>query len=517
MKENNFYTSRRLFFGDIHNHCAVSYGHGPLADALKNAALQLDFVSITGHAGWPDMDAGRMPEEVAAYHRKGFEKLRKNREAYVEALEAANRPGSFVTFGGYELHSFHYGDYTILQKDPATEHIIPGDRGAMEALIRDAVAEKDGIILMPHHIGYKTGYRGIHWNSFNPAASPLVEVVSMHGCADEETRLFPYLHTMGPLDDTNTVQAGLARGYLFGMTGSTDHHSAHPGSYGYGRTAVWATDLSREALWQAFLHRRTYAVSGDRIECEFSVNGEPLGGGARDTDGDRVIRVRVRGGDALSRIEILKNNRIWHQENYIPGDIAGDRGGTGGSTGDRGTFRGKIYLEMGWGEKGRLYEWDMHVALKGMDVLSVEPRFRGVDVVDPLDKTGDLFAFTSMEDDGEKGLHITTLTFGNATAVTPQTQGVCFEVSGTAEDILEITMGKELYRVALGELFEAGKVIYTAGFLSPAMKIHRFVSEADYTDELVLRDHEKKAGDVYYARVFQGNGQAAWISPVRVE
>ncbi len=46
----------QALYGDIHNHCNISYAHGSLDDAIKNAALRLDFASITGHASWPDMD-----------------------------------------------------------------------------------------------------------------------------------------------------------------------------------------------------------------------------------------------------------------------------------------------------------------------------------------------------------------------------------------------------------------------------------------------------------------------------
>ena len=45
----------RPFYGDLHNHCDISYGHGSLEQALRRARRQLDFVSVTGHAYWPDM------------------------------------------------------------------------------------------------------------------------------------------------------------------------------------------------------------------------------------------------------------------------------------------------------------------------------------------------------------------------------------------------------------------------------------------------------------------------------
>jgi hypothetical protein len=50
---------------------------------------------------------------------------------------------------------------------------------------------------------------------------------------------------MGPRDGRSTAQYGLAQGNVFGLIGSTDHHSAYPGSYGHGRLGVWATELTR--------------------------------------------------------------------------------------------------------------------------------------------------------------------------------------------------------------------------------------------------------------------------------
>ena len=42
----------KVFWGDVHNHCNVTYGHGDLSDALAAAEQQLDFVSVTPHALW---------------------------------------------------------------------------------------------------------------------------------------------------------------------------------------------------------------------------------------------------------------------------------------------------------------------------------------------------------------------------------------------------------------------------------------------------------------------------------
>ena len=45
-----------VYFGDLHNHSALTYGHGSFENALENAAQSLDFFTVTPHAMWPDID-----------------------------------------------------------------------------------------------------------------------------------------------------------------------------------------------------------------------------------------------------------------------------------------------------------------------------------------------------------------------------------------------------------------------------------------------------------------------------
>ena len=51
--------SAGVLWGDLHSHCNVSYGWGSVRRALAVARQQLDFVSLTGHASWPDMPTDR--------------------------------------------------------------------------------------------------------------------------------------------------------------------------------------------------------------------------------------------------------------------------------------------------------------------------------------------------------------------------------------------------------------------------------------------------------------------------
>ncbi|MBW3541277.1 MAG: hypothetical protein KY476_13500, partial [Planctomycetes bacterium] len=84
-----------LYWGDLHSHCSVSYGHGTVRQALLRAQEQLDFCSVTGHAFWPDMPRDRDAYgEIIDYHTEGFARLARNWPALLDEQAAATRPGS---------------------------------------------------------------------------------------------------------------------------------------------------------------------------------------------------------------------------------------------------------------------------------------------------------------------------------------------------------------------------------------------------------------------------------------
>ena len=252
-----------VYWGDIHNHCGISYGYRSLENALTAAREHLDFCSVTGHAFWEDIPP-RTPELafMVDYHERGFARLAANWETVRRTLEEANMPREFVTFQSYEAHSRRYGDYYIVS--PSAE--LPLFRAGSPTELVDGLAPVP-VIAVPHHVAYVPGYRGTNWETFSPSISPVVEVYSKHGCGMSEQAPYPYLHTMGPRDWRSTVRAGMARGHRFGFIASTDHHAGYPGSYGDGRLAVLAEQKTRAAIWEAILARRTYAVTGDKIAC----------------------------------------------------------------------------------------------------------------------------------------------------------------------------------------------------------------------------------------------------------
>ena len=40
----------KIYWGDLHNHCGITYGFGSLENAIQRARGRLDFCAFTGHA-----------------------------------------------------------------------------------------------------------------------------------------------------------------------------------------------------------------------------------------------------------------------------------------------------------------------------------------------------------------------------------------------------------------------------------------------------------------------------------
>jgi hypothetical protein len=423
-------------------------------------------------------------------------------------VEANHQPGKFVSLLGFEWHSNEYGDHNIYFNGSQGEII----RAANIEALRDALRawQVRGVegIAIPHHIGYRQGYRGINWEAFQPDFSPVVEIMSMHGASESADAPYPYLHTMGPRDGHSLYQYGLAQGHIVGVVGSTDHHSAHPGSYGHGRMAVWSESLTRDAIWEAIKARRTYALTGDKIILAYAINEGVMGSVLAPTP-ERHIQCQVEGGAAIDYIEVLHNNRVIQRTSTWEKEISAEN-----------LYAGpfKIYLELGWGERGENVDWQVELQVVDGELLEVEPRFRGHDVVAPQAVEEETYAFSQWEQRGENAVVFTTRTWGNPTTTSAGTQGMALKASGDAHTRFKGQINGKNFDLPLADLLAGPKSSYLGGFLTPAYCFHRAIPEIEYMARMDFTHRvESETRDWYYVRVRQYNGQWAWSSPIWIE
>lgn len=301
-----------LYWGEIHTHTIFSDALGQIDEhfgcAINNACL--DFGAVSDHDTWLHNNA------------QNYDIIKAKTEQY-------NKPGEFVTLLGYEMWVTKDGKYSS-----HANIYFPGPDGPMIARmdVKDIldVCRKEGAIAIPHHTQYGYPNMGVnwdHWAEFTPREMPVVEVFSTHGNSEyfgcPRSVLWPA--------KGQSVQDGLARGYRFGLIGGSDYHECllgHPMDIEkYPRTvnnrhmqthtglaAVYAKELTREAIFDAIRSRRVYATSGPRILLDFRVGDTMMGGELKlaSADTPRKISVSAGGTRRIARIEVLRDNQVVH-------------------------------------------------------------------------------------------------------------------------------------------------------------------------------------------------------------
>lgn len=507
----------QLFWGD--SHANIHPHHMPkLDDAFTAARDHLDFFPIAYYPFVIDDIKGMRVESVG--QRPQF---LEDWKRIKEAVTSYHEPGGFVTFPGYEWHGNRrrWGDHNVYYPGAGGELL------ACESLsqLYEQVRKFKGIVI-PHHTAYLVGERGKDWDLLDEELSPFAEVYSgHHGSSEAADGPLPmrYNNNMGPRVSGGTVQEGLARGYRLGIIASNDSHTGFAGTWGEGLMAACAKELTREALWEAFLARRVYGVTGDRIELLFQANGH-LMGEVFEGQGPVEVICRVKGLDAIERIELLRNNQVIHT--YCQRDKAGAI-----TTGRK--LRFKLRIEAGWGptrDKGFPVSgdkhWQMRLAVAGGKVLALTPC--STTFGQKIEEVGAQQArWRHRIPVRERGMQE-----NNSQAVVAELEAaldgkIVIEANGARREleVRQALAGSQLW-VFLDETKQRIKEALSLNQLpnhdfyyhnSYKILIHQAVPEAAYRAELHYVDDKAPTGEsFYYIRASQVNGQYAWSSPIWV-
>lgn len=494
----------RWYWGDLHAHCAVSYGHGSALRALDNAAQHLDFCSITGHAFWPDMPTDLERNDATMLkHLGGFAKLRLFWTGLLQAQAAAAERG-LTALPSYEWHSMRYGDHNCYATGPDLPLLDAETPAALEAALRGAGVDP---LVLPHHIGYARGWRGIDWGVFDPRRSPVLEIFSSHGASEADDAPYPYGENMGFRSGAATARAGLVAGHRFGFQAGTDSHDGYPGHYGHGRVGVLAAGTGRAQLVEALRARRTIASTGPNLEIEVEVDGAGIGEAVRRRD-DMRLRVAVRGTDTVVRCELIEGDRRGWRVRPLPVVGASSRLVPG---------RHRVRIETGWGRHGSVSRWHVEARVRRGRLLGATPYFRYGGHGNDEDEASERVLERSDEHVSWQA-HARAVPSGAAggshhVAGGPQT--MLLDLDGDADTELHIRSEAGEWSVTLAQLVTASLGRFTGGLATPALVVQRAAPEREWSLTHDERFTPPEAGSGFvYLRVLQADGQAAWASPV---
>lgn len=112
------------------------------------------------------MEGGR-----EAHWIEGFRRLEEGWSGVQDLIADANRAAEFSAFLGYEWHSSALGDQCV---------VFPEDRRPLYrpdnlADLRGFCVEEEALMI-PHHLAYPRGHRGVNWDEFDSCCTPVVEI-----------------------------------------------------------------------------------------------------------------------------------------------------------------------------------------------------------------------------------------------------------------------------------------------------------------------------------------------------
>jgi hypothetical protein len=296
--------SSRLFWGDLHVMTEISAGLMRPAYALQYARdfAHLDFCAITDG------------DDADGYYSD---------EEWLEALDALSdfhEPGRFVALPASEYHERKVaGDKNIYfrSEDEATLLRWSDLDGEQPYALWNALRGRRALTI-PHHPVSGSAANRV-WDHVDPEFVRLVEIYSIWGNSEGEGCPRPNYWRN---NYANSVRSALNRGHRLGIIASGDSHSGLAGNcswmrlrrgYRNGLAAVFAQELTREAVFDALYDRQCYGTTGARIVLFMSVNGAEMG---RELSGDehrlsRQIDIETYGTSRIREILIVRNGEEW--------------------------------------------------------------------------------------------------------------------------------------------------------------------------------------------------------------
>lgn len=297
---------KSIYFGDLHCHSAFSYDcierermeivpHSYFEYARYAAAL--DFLAVTDHhIPWG-------PEQMKV--------SRANWESTCEATQRNNIPGEFLAFTGFEGKDDR-SDATVILGEPFSyDEINNRDMTDFKTLWERFKGRNYITIPHLHNAGrlpegqwYTCPYEGVE---------TILEVYSCHG--NFEALDLP--EAQPPLCENRRAdrsgRALLDMGYHYGLACNSDGHKGNPGNNGL--TAVYAKELTNEAILDAIRHRHVYGTTNARIRLLFTINGQLMGSFINNT-GCKNAFISVHGENRLKTVDIISDGQVIKR--YLP-------------------------------------------------------------------------------------------------------------------------------------------------------------------------------------------------------
>ena len=459
----------QLFWGDVHSgQTEIGCGAGSLAEhyAFGRDCAGLQFTTHQANDHYVTLDEWNHTREVTdAFYEPG---------RYVPFLGCE---WSALTKDGGDRNVFYLHDEPRLRRsDRFFVESEPDPEPDVRTGPEFVEAFSDLEVLVNIHVGGRM--TNLDWHA--PKIEKLCEIHSTHGTSEW------FVHDV------------LSRGYRVGITAGTDGVMGRPGACHPGRrlirnlrnglTAVYAKELTRESLWDAFQERRCYATTGERIRLWFEVSGAAMGSEIQ-ADSKPAASFQVGGTAAIERVELLRGVEVVHTWQVAEPTETVDG----------------VLLRILWGgteRKGtarlQRVQWDGSLTVEDGDV--------------------ELIASVNVQSfaDHVEAVAPNKIEWSNATA--GNTTGIIVRVRGDDSTRLRFDSEPSSFEIGLAQVRSTEHFV-DAGGVGRFVKIGPSPDSAGSTDfEATWIDTSPLSGVTpYWLRLTQVDQAMAWSSPVYVE
>jgi hypothetical protein len=449
-----------LYWGDLHGQTEETIGTGTVDQYFRFArdAAGLDFVSHVGN-----------DFQITKNHYKDTQRV----------VREFHKPGKFVTFLGYEWsgNTPAGGDHNVyfLKDDQPihrSSHTQIKDKSDQDtdrypiSRLLETFQGRDDVLVIPH-----IGGRHANLDNYHPVLTPFIEICSVHGHFEWFAR--------------EAMEKGLKVGFI----GGSDDHTGRPGgarptsmveAVNGGLLGVYASDLTRESLWDAFSKRHVFATTGTRIILRLMC-GDAMMGDEITINQPPTFFVEVIGTAGLDKVEIVRglDNIYCHQ--LIQHDLS--------STTMKVVWSGARVTT-----RRRNTEWSGEIKIdKGKIISAAEFAF-------------DLSWHGITEYTEQKVCWIST-TSGDF-------DGIILNVQAPEDARVSFNTKPIQFSFQLNQLKEP--LIREAGGIEQKVEVSRISGEKPPTTVKFRYTDQKVSPGVnaYYVRVIQADGEKAWSSPM---
>ncbi|NLV46597.1 MAG: CehA/McbA family metallohydrolase, partial [Candidatus Hydrogenedentes bacterium] len=276
--------SYNIYFGSLHNHSTLSDGDGSPEEAYAYArdVAGLDFFSLADHAENFFLASGKWDD-------------------LKNAAQAFYSPGSYVTLWGFEWSHLTKGHICVHN---TSDFIHSINTPSLTDFYEWLVDRPQGFATY-NHPGRQDDL-GTEFNHFDLKSSAVAQVVGIEtfnkGDGYDE---YHYVNAYG--SGKTYLDLANSKGWRIGATGGFDHHGTTWGSSTTFRTGVLATELTREAIIDAYRNRRFYSTENKDLYVDFRCSGYPMGSQLTGVPLQFTVSAWDGSGDLIQAVRLYRN------------------------------------------------------------------------------------------------------------------------------------------------------------------------------------------------------------------